>query len=134
MNSLLNLLPLRLVWSRFEERPGAVRSLAQTGPRETAKEEDSTKEEDGLGPAFERFAQGDWAAAFDELKRLADAGMPQAVRIALLMNAHGPRLFGGCFVVAQAQRQRWNEAASATAGDAPPRVASATDRTPRDST
>lgn len=73
-------------------------------------------------PAFER-AMADYdaqrfAAAFEALSPLADAGHREAARIALLMTAHGPRLYGRRFEVDGARRARWLEAATAE-----PRVA-----------
>ncbi len=81
-----------LVW------PG--RSMSRVVP-------DDSGGNDDLGPAFERFADGEWAAAFHTLTRLADLGNRDASRIALMMEARGPRLFGQSFVVGRAQRQRW---------------------------
>jgi hypothetical protein len=67
-------------------------------------------------PAFERalahYARSEWVQAFDELARMADAGHCEAARIALLMRAHGPRLFGETFVVALQRRARWIDAAT----------------------
>jgi len=56
-----------------------------------------------------------FVAAFEALARLADAGHPEAARIALLMRAHGPRLFGQRFEVDPARRTAWLEAAATTA-------------------
>lgn len=50
-------------------------------------------------------------AAFEALARLADSGHPEAARIALLMHAHGPRLFGQRFEVDATRRSRWVDAA-----------------------
>ena len=60
-----------------------------------AREE--TLADDDLGPTFEHFARGDWSAAYRELGRLAERGVPQAARIASMMQARGTRLFGGSF-------------------------------------
>ena len=89
------------VWSAAPATP--VRSPSE------GREETTTK--DPLGPALGHFAKGNWAAAFHELKRMADAGHPQAARIALMMNAHGPRLFGGSFLITPVQRRCWRTSA-----------------------
>ena len=61
--------------------------------------------------AIEHFAHGRWKAAFEELIPLADAGHPEAARIAMLMAIRGPRLFGQAFPASPAQRERWQGAA-----------------------
>jgi hypothetical protein len=53
---------------------------------------------DDLGPAFEDFARGDWTAAVRELRRLGERGVPEAARIASMMEARGRRLLGGSFI------------------------------------
>lgn len=64
-------------------------------------------QDDPLGVAVAHLAGGDRAAAFDHLKRLADEGDPHAARIALMLAAHGRRVLGGSYVVADAQRRKW---------------------------
>jgi hypothetical protein len=61
-----------------------------------------------------------WPQAFAQLAELADTGHPEAARIALLMHAHGTRLFGGSFKVQAPRRERWLDVASA-AGLSPDR-------------
>jgi hypothetical protein len=63
-----------------------------------------------LGPAFDCFSAGQWDRAFEHLTALADAGNGDASRIALMLEAHGPRVFGKRFAVALTQRQRWSQA------------------------
>jgi hypothetical protein len=62
--------------------------------------------------AMQAFSVQHFRRAFDGLARLADAGDGEAARIALLMVAHGPRLFGERFDVAAPQRARWLDLAS----------------------
>ena len=67
-----------------------------------------------LDAAIAHLARSDWPRAFDELARLADAGHREGARIALLMAARGPRLFGRNFAVDAARRQRWLARASSS--------------------
>ncbi len=73
-------------------------------------------EDDAVAAAFDRtldhFAHGHWPEAFKELVPLADSGHREAARIALLMTARGPRLFGRTFTASPCQRDRWREAAT----------------------
>jgi len=62
--------------------------------------------------AMQAFSVQHYRRAFDGMTRLADAGDAEAARIALLMVAHGPRLFGERFDVALPQRARWLDLAS----------------------
>jgi hypothetical protein len=66
--------------------------------------------------AFERaidcFAHGHWSEAFETLAPLADEGDREAARIAMLMVAHGPRVFGQAFVATPSQRKRWHDVSS----------------------
>ena len=50
--------------------------------------------------------------AFGALARLADDGHADAARIALLMAAHGPRLFKQRFELTTARRDRWLDSAT----------------------
>ena len=70
--------------------------------------------------AIEHFAHGRWTAAYEELVPLADAGHPEAARIAVLMATRGPRLFGQAFTASPAQRERWQEVADAVRVAKPP--------------
>jgi hypothetical protein len=65
--------------------------------------------------AMQAFSVQHFRRAFDSLAHLADAGDGEAARIALLMVAHGPRLFGERFDVAAPQRARWLDLASRSA-------------------
>ena len=65
--------------------------------------------------AIEHFAHGRWTEAFAELVPLADAGHPEAARIAMLMATRGPRLFGRTFAASREQRRRWQGATSGAA-------------------
>lgn len=53
--------------------------------------------------------------AFDALARLADGGHAEAARIALLMVAQGPRLYGRRFEIDAVRRERWLDAATTRA-------------------
>lgn len=71
--------------------------------------------------SFER-AIGDYErqhfdAAFQGLSVLADQGHAEAARIALLMSAHGPRLYGLRLAVGEAQRERWLQVALSQVGE-----------------
>jgi hypothetical protein len=59
--------------------------------------------------AMQAYSVQHYRRAFDGLARLADAGDAEAARIALLMVAHGPRLFGEPFDVTSSQRALWLE-------------------------
>ena len=76
-------------------------------------------------PVFERamadYEQQRFASAFDALASLADAGHRDAARIALLMFAHGPRLYGQRFDAEAARRARWVDAATGLSIVAMPR-------------
>lgn len=65
--------------------------------------------------AMDAYAQQRFRDAFDGLARLADSGHGDAARIALLMVAHGPRLFSQRFEIAPPRRAQWLDAASAQA-------------------
>jgi hypothetical protein len=68
--------------------------------------------ESAFSRAMDQFESMRFAAAFEALAPLADAGHAEAARIALLMRAHGPRLFGQRFEVDAPRRERWLDAAS----------------------
>ena len=50
---------------------------------------------------------GDWKRAFTSLAQLADAGHPQAARIAMVFVRRGASLFGGTFSAGARQRECW---------------------------
>jgi hypothetical protein len=56
-----------------------------------------------------------FAAAFAALSRLADGGHEEAARVAALMTAHGPRLYGQTFFVERVRLANWLDLASASA-------------------
>lgn len=70
---------------------------------------------DPFGEAMQAYSMQRFRLAFDGLARLADAGDGNAARIALMMVAHGPRLFGERFDIASQRRTRWLDLASALA-------------------
>jgi hypothetical protein len=61
----------------------------------------------GLEQAMEHYERCGWAQAYGALVPLADAGDREAARIALLMRAHGSRLFGHTFAASPSQREHW---------------------------
>ena len=63
--------------------------------------------------AMQAYSMQHFRQAFDGLAPLADAGDADAARIALLMVAHGTRLFGQRFDIAAQRRARWLDIASA---------------------
>ncbi|WP_280156265.1 hypothetical protein [Piscinibacter sp. XHJ-5] len=70
-----------------------------------------------LGERARRFEEamrlmedGCWHASFLALTELADAGHPQAARIALLFVRRGTSLFGGSFQASARQRESWQRA------------------------
>jgi hypothetical protein len=63
------------------------------------------------------YEHHDFAAAYQAFWKLADQGHPEAARIALLMAAHGQRLYGQRFVIGPVPRERWLAAALLHAGD-----------------
>jgi len=62
--------------------------------------------------AMDEYEAQRFEAAFDGFARLADTGHREAARIALMMRAHGSRLYGRSFQVDPARRQRWIDAAA----------------------
>ena len=61
--------------------------------------------------AMADYERQHFAAAYQAFWLLADQGHPDAARIALLMAAHGPRLYGQRFSIGEVQRDRWLAAA-----------------------
>lgn len=61
--------------------------------------------------AMADYERQHFAAAYQAFWLLADQGHPEAARIALLMSAHGPRLYGQRFAIGEVQRDRWLAAA-----------------------
>ena len=79
-----------------------------------ARAEELPTTSSNLEVAMAHFDRCEWVEAFNELAPLADAGNAQAARIALMMRAHGSRLFGHHFVVGAVRLERWLETESAT--------------------
>jgi hypothetical protein len=81
-----------------------------------------TDEPPRAGATFDRamddYVAQHFDAAFDGFAQLADSGHREAARIALLMRAHGTRLYGRSFRVDAARRQRWVDTAAADAATA----------------
>jgi hypothetical protein len=61
--------------------------------------------------AMADYERQHFAAAYQAFWLLADQGHAEAARIALLMAAHGPRLYGQRFAIGEVQRDRWLAAA-----------------------
>lgn len=53
------------------------------------------------------YENSHWAAAYQALAALADEGHRPSARVALLMAARGPALYGQSFEASAPQRQRW---------------------------
>jgi hypothetical protein len=70
--------------------------------------------------ALQAYVRQDFRSAFERLAGLADAGHGDAARMALLMAAHGPRLFSQRFEVVGQRRERWLDAAAAALPQAAP--------------
>lgn len=60
-----------------------------------------------LEEALMLYETSHWQAAFEAFARLADAGDPEAARIAFLMSRHGRDLYGQSFTVTATQVRRW---------------------------
>ena len=90
--------------------------LALVWPTPTRAEElpSAPTASNDLARAMANYERCDWVQAFNDLALLADAGNAEAARIALLMRAHGTRLFGHHFVVGALRSERWLNAASGT--------------------
>jgi hypothetical protein len=71
--------------------------------------------EPSFDEAMQHYAKQDFRAAFHTLASLADGGHPDAARIALMMRAHGTRLFGHAFTVDAQRRARWLDVAAPSA-------------------
>ena len=67
--------------------------------------------DDGFAAAMGAYDEGRHALAYDRLVALADAGHPEAARIALLMLRYGPRLYGVRLAATPTQVDRWLAAA-----------------------
>lgn len=88
--------------------------LGLARPHERIAPATSTPASPDFERALEHFAHGRWRDAYETLATLADAGDPEAARIAVLMAIRGPRLFGRSFVASPGQRRRWQALAGAS--------------------
>lgn len=62
---------------------------------------------DSFDAAMAQYETGHHAQAYAQLARLADAGHPEAARIAWLMQRHGERLYGQRFEATPLQQLSW---------------------------
>ena len=60
--------------------------------------------------AMSLMESGKCQAAFERMARLADAGHPQAARLALLFVRRGTALFGGAYPATAEQLEAWQAA------------------------
>lgn len=65
----------------------------------------------GFEAAMRDYDAQRFGKAFDTLALLADSGHAEAARIALLMSAQGPRLYGRRFELHPQRRERWLDVA-----------------------
>ena len=65
---------------------------------------------DGLERARIEMERNHWPEAFELLTRLADAGDPEASRLALQMWRYGHALYGQRFEARKDQIERWSQA------------------------
>lgn len=65
----------------------------------------------GFEAAVRDYEAQRFGKAFDTLALLADSGHAEAARIALLMSAQGPRLYGRRFELHPQRRERWLDVA-----------------------
>jgi hypothetical protein len=77
------------------------------GPRVAASAAGPAPVPTAFDQAMMLYQKQHFAQAYAALARLADDGHPEAARIALLMRAHGTRLFGGTYPASAEQRARW---------------------------
>jgi hypothetical protein len=67
----------------------------------------SAAQQSAFARAMADYERQHFAAAHQAFWLLADQGHAEAARIALLMAAHGPRLYGQRFAIGDVQRDRW---------------------------
>lgn len=53
------------------------------------------------------YERNQWRPAFEAYSRLADAGDPEAARVALMMSTHGPGLYGTVLPAGPQRIERW---------------------------
>lgn len=64
---------------------------------------------DAFDDALAQYETCHWPQAYAAFARLADAGDARAARVALLMHAHGPRLFAQAFEVKAVRLEHWRD-------------------------
>ena len=67
--------------------------------------------DDRVVAAMELYHEGRYAAAYGRLAKIADDGVPEAARIALLMVRYGPELYGSHWSATSQQIERWQHLA-----------------------
>lgn len=72
-------------------------------------------QEAALKDAATFYRAAKWGEAFDRMSALADAGHPEAARIALFMRIYGPQMYGRYWRVEPEQEQRWERVVATTA-------------------
>ena len=92
----------------------AAGALAALGLAGAAAQAEPPASQASFDAALLQFEQCHWPQAFERFSALADTGHPQAARIALLMQAHGPRLFAGRHAAPADRRARWLDLAAAS--------------------
>lgn len=68
--------------------------------------------DDAFVAAMRAYDAGRYAFAYGRLAALADAGHPEAARVALMMLRFGPRLYGSEWSASTGQIDRWLAAAT----------------------
>jgi len=68
--------------------------------------------------ALQQYEDCHWQQAFESFSRLADAGDPQAARIAAQMVRYGVELYGQKFEATTVQLERWRVVALVAVHDA----------------
>jgi len=71
-----------------------------------------------LQEATVHYQAGNWGEAFHRLSLLADAGHPDAARIALFMRRYSVQMYGSYWHVDEQRVQRWERAAARPPGTA----------------
>ncbi len=99
----------------LKPQPGAARALAALAllallgaPGAASAQPDvDAASQPRLSAAMDAYERCQWAAAFEQLAGLADAGHTEAARIALLMQRFGPALYAARFSSSAQQHQHW---------------------------
>lgn len=82
-------------------------AASETAPRSAPHALQDTAHAAAHAAALAEYEAGHWSQAYTAFVALADQGHAQAARIALLMAARGPVLYGQAFDASVPQRQRW---------------------------